>query len=330
MANVLAFAEQRDGTILGVARETVSAAAAVAEGLGGEAHALLLGGGGVAGAAGELGAVGAARVDVGEADGLADYNPEGYAPVVAGRIRAGDYAAVLFPATSLGKDLAPRVAALLDVPLASDVTELNVDGGSLSIVRPIYAGKAFATLSLDATPALVTIRPNVFQPRERAGAGTVETFTPDVDPPSWKVRVVERKGSGEGALDVAEASMVVSGGRGMKGPDNWHLLEGLRDAIGASDTALGASRAVVDAGWRPHAEQVGQTGKTVAPKLYVAIGISGAIQHLAGMRTSGTIVAINKDPDAPIFNVADYGIVGDLFEVVPRLTEEVESLKARG
>ena len=329
MADVLAFAEQRDGEIRGSAREVVTLAAKLAADFGGSARALVLGGPGIAGQAGALGANGAAVVEVGEHDALADYHPEGYAGVVAERIRAGDYAAVIFPATTLGKDLAPRVAAMLDVPLASDVTGVTVGDGALAIVRPVYAGKAFAHLRIDASPALVSIRPNVFQPEEQAAAGTVEAFSPQVDSSSWKSRVVERKAAGGGALDVSEATIIISGGRGMKDPENWGLLEDLRDAIGPG-TALGASRAVVDAGWRSHGEQVGQTGKTVAPKLYFAVGISGAIQHLAGMRTSQTIVAVNKDPDAPIFNVADYGIVGDLFEVVPRLTQEIKSLKAQG
>lgn len=327
MADVLAFAEQRDGEIRSPAREAVSAAVRVASGLGGQVKALVLGGPGVAAKAGDLGRFGAAAVEVGEHEALAEYNPDGYAQIVADRIRVGGYGAVVFSATTLGKDLAPRVAALLDVPLASDVTGLEVSDGAVTAIRPIYAGKVFAHLAMAAAPAMVTIRPNVFQPVEAPAAGTVETFSPAVDPGSWKTRVVERKAAGDGALDVAEATMVVSGGRGMKDPSNWSILEGLRDALG-DGAALGASRAVVDAGWRPHGEQVGQTGKTVAPKLYVAVGISGAIQHLAGMRTSGTIVAINKDPDAPIFNVADYGIVGDLFEVVPRLTEEIKALKA--
>lgn len=329
MADVLAFAEQRDGEIRGSAREAVTAAARVAPGLGGQVRALVLGGPGIAGAAGDLGRFGAAAVEVVEHEALAEYNAQGYAAAVAERVRAGGYAAVVFPASTLGRDLAPRVAALLDVPLAGDVTGLEVDGGTLVALRPVYAGKAFARVRIQAVPALVSIRPNVFQPAESPAAGTVEKVSAGVDPGSWKVKVVERKASGEGALDVTEATTVVSGGRGMKDPSNWNLLEGLRDAIG-DGVALGASRAVVDAGWRPHGEQVGQTGKTVAPKLYVAVGISGAIQHLAGMRTSGTIVAINKDPDAPIFNVADYGIVGDLFEVVPRLTEAVKALKAQG
>ncbi len=328
MADVLAFAEQRDGEVRGAAREAVSAAARLAPGLGAQVHALVLGAPGIGAAAADLGRFGAAAVRAAEHPALADYNAEGYAAVVADQVRAGGYAAVIFPATTLGKDLAPRVAALLDVPLAGDVTGLEVEGGALRAHRPVYAGRAFAQVRWNATPALVTIRPNVFQPVEIPAAGAVETFTPVVEPGSWKVRLVERKAAGEGALDVSEATCVVAGGRGMKDPSNWLLLEALRDAIG-DGAALGTSRAVVDSGWRSHAEQVGQTGKTVAPKLYIAVGISGAIQHLAGMRTSKTIVAVNKDPDAPIFNVADYGIVGDLFEVLPRLTDEVKALKGR-
>ncbi|MDA0329128.1 MAG: electron transfer flavoprotein subunit alpha/FixB family protein [Gemmatimonadetes bacterium] len=327
MADVLAFAELRDGQLGATAREAVGVAATIAESLGGRAHALVLGSPGVSEGANALGTVGAASIRVGEHEALGEYNPEGFVDLVVAHIRAGDYAAVVFGATTLGKDLAPRVAALLDVPLATDVTAVSVDGGTLSITRPVFSGKAFATLQLDATPAIVSIRPNVFQPADRPTEAEVTSFTPDIDPSKWRVRVVGRKAATEGQLDVSEASIIVSGGRGMKDPSNWNLLEGLRSAMG-SGTALGASRAVVDAGWRPHGEQVGQTGKTVAPKLYVAVGISGAIQHLAGMRTAKTIVAINRDADAPIFGVADYGIVGDLFEVVPRLTEEIARLKA--
>lgn len=327
MANVLAFAEQRDGQVGSAAREAVGVAASLASSMGGSAHALLLGPTGVGAAAASLGEVGAASIAVGESDALAEYNPEGYVDVVADHIRAGGYAAVVFPATTLGKDLAPRVAAKLDVPLATDVTGVESDGTTVTVVRPVFSGKAFATLEIQATPAILSIRPNAFPAEARAGEGAVTTLDVSVDPASWRVRVTGREAAGDGQLDVGEASIVVSGGRGMKDPENWNLLEGLRDAIG-SDVALGASRAVVDAGWRPHGEQVGQTGKTVAPKLYVAVGISGAIQHLAGMRTAKTIVAINRDADAPIFSVADYGIVGDLFEVVPKLTEEIAALRS--
>jgi electron transfer flavoprotein alpha subunit len=327
MANVLVVAETKDGRVTGAAREAVSVAAGIAGSLGGHVEALVLGGAGTAAEVGGLGAYGAAAIAVAEHDALTEYHPEAYAAVIAAKTEAGDYAALFFSATTQGKDLAPRVAAALDVPLATDVTAVEVEGGAVVVERPVYAGKAFARLQLEATPVVASLRPNAFTATESGGEGTVTTFLPDLDPSSWKVRVVERKQTGGGTLDVSEASVVVSGGRGMKEPTNWGLLEGLRDAIGAG-AALGASRAVVDAGWRPHAEQVGQTGKTVAPALYIAVGISGAIQHLAGMRTAKTIVAINKDPDAPIFNVADYGIVGDLFEVVPRLTEEVAALKA--
>lgn len=327
MANVLAFAEQRDGQFGSAAREAVSVAARLADASGGVAHALVLGGSTVSASVSDLGLYGAERISVREHDALSEYNPEAWVPIVVEEVRSGAYEAVVFAATTLGKDLAPRVAALLDVPLVSDVTGVELSDGTLSATRPVFSGKAFASLEVDASPAMVSIRPNVFPAVERAAAGEVSMSTPDIDPSSLRVRVVARNDASEGSVDVSEASIVVSGGRGMRDPDQWSLLEGLRDALG-SDVALGASRAVVDAGWRPHGEQVGQTGKTVAPKLYIAVGISGAVQHLAGMRTAKTIVAINRDPDAPIFGVADYGIVGDLFEIVPRLTEEVSALRS--
>ena len=326
MANVLAVVEQREGTLRPVSYEVVSTAAQVAEGLGGEVHALVLGGGGIGEAAGELAGYGAARIRVAEDDALAGYEPDGYQPVVTQVVQDGDYGTVLFPASSQGKDLAPRVAASLGVPLAQDATGLTVSDGRLDIVRPVYAGKAYARVSLEATPALVSLRPNVFPATKREGAGEVEAVAVSVDSSGWGTRVVDFQAKEAEYPDVAEAPIIVSGGRGMKEPENWAVLEELREAIGG-DAALGASRAVVDAGWRPHGEQVGQTGKTVAPRLYFAVGISGAIQHLAGMRTAGTIVAVNKDPEAPIFKVADYGIVGDLFEVVPRLAEEIRKVR---
>jgi electron transfer flavoprotein alpha subunit len=262
-------------------------------------------------------------VIVAEGDGLDDYSPEVFAATVAER--AKDYFAVFFGASSQGRDLAPRVAAKLDVPLAGDATGLDVDGGELVITRPVYAGRAFAKVTLKGEPRLVSIRPNTFRPQESQAAGTVETSAPVGEAASARVKVRETKAASGGKLDVGEAPIVVSGGRGMKGAEHWNLLEELRDALG-STAALGASRAVVDSGWRPHGEQVGQTGKTVSPQLYFAVGISGAMQHLAGMRSARTIVAINKDPDAPIFKVADYGLVGDAHEVLPKLTEEIRKL----
>ena len=326
MANVLAVTEQRDGALKSVSNEVVTAARAVADGIGGDVVALVVGGPGIGGAAGELGTYGADRVIAAEHDALASYNPEGYAAAVAEQAEAGDYFAVFFPATAAGRDLAPRVAAKLDVPLATEVTGLAVEGGELVLTRPMYAGKVFATLTLDASPRVASLRGNTFLPEENPKDGAVETVTPSVDPDGWKVRVREIQAAGGDRPDVAEATKVVSGGRGLKDPENWTMIEELADALG-DGVGLGASRAVVDAGWRPHSEQVGQTGKIVSPQLYIAIGISGAIQHLAGMRTAGTIVAINKDPDAPIFKVADYGIVGDAFEVVPALTEAIKEAK---
>ena len=323
---VAAYVEQRDGSLRATSHEVVAAAAGLARELGGSAHALTAGGPGFAAQCGPLGARGAEVIRVAERDDLACYQSESYARVVADMVAGGGYRVVLFPATALGADLAPRVAALLDVPLASDVTALEVEDGGLVATRPVYGGKAFARVAFDASPAVVSLRPHVFPPAADPAAGRVEAFVPDGSAPAGG-RVVEFRSASRGSVDVAEAEIVVSGGRGMRGPENWGVLEEVRDALGSA-AALGASRAVVDAGWRPHAEQVGQTGKTISPKLYFALAISGAIQHLAGMRTARTIVAVNKDADAPIFNVADYGIVGDVFEVAPVLAAEIRRLRS--
>jgi electron transfer flavoprotein alpha subunit len=323
MSKILAVVEQRDGALRKVSNEVVGAARTIADAVGAEVHALLLGPPGVGGSAGELGRYGADRVLVVEHDALAQYSPEPAAATVAAQA-AGDTYAVVFAASAQGRDLAPRVAARLDVPLAADVTAIDASGGELKVTRPVYSGRAFATLSFSGGPRLLSIRPNVFRAGESAKAGTVETIQPALDPSQARVRVREVKAASGDRPDVGEAAIVVSGGRGMKGPESWNLLEDLRDALGMQ-CALGASRAVVDAGWRPHAEQVGQTGKTVSPQLYIAVGISGAMQHLAGMRSARTIVAINKDADAPIFKVADYGIVGDAHEILPKLTEAIRS-----
>jgi len=270
-----------------------------------------------------MGRFGADRVITLTNPGFGMYAPEGYARAIADRVKAGGYGAVVFAASATGKDLAPRVAARLGRPLVQDVTDVSVAGGAVIAIRPVYAGKALLKVRVAGSPAVLSLRPSVFTPVERPKAGAQETVAVDGSP--GRVVVKQIKAAPAGTLDVAEAPIIVSGGRGLKEPANFKVLEELAAAFGGR-AAVGASRAVVDAGWRPHADQVGQTGKTVSPTLYVAVGISGAVQHLAGMRTSKVIVAINKDKDAPIFKVADYGIVGDLFEVVPKLTEEIRKL----
>lgn len=261
---------------------------------------------------------------LGEADAVVcdQTDREGCAAALADRAKSGGYRAVLFGATATGKDLAPRVAAKLGVGVAADLTDIAADGSGFLVTRPVYAGKALLKMKVTAQPAVLSLRPNVFTPDDGAASVTPETLSVTV---SGRVKVREIKAAPAGTLDVAEAQVIISGGRGLKEPANFKVLEDLAHAFGGR-AAVGASRAVVDAGWRAHADQVGQTGKTVSPSLYIAVGISGAIQHLAGMRTSKVIVAINKDKDAPIFKIADYGVVGDLFEIVPRLTEEIRKL----
>jgi electron transfer flavoprotein alpha subunit len=326
MPIIFAVAESRDGRIRPVSREVVSAARSIADPLGADVHALVLGPPGIADSAAQLGAVGADSVVVAAADGFAPYDGETFARGLADLIRSrNDVFAVIFAASATGKDLAPRVAARLDLPLASDATALEIRDGDLVVTRPMLAGRVFARVAIDGAPRLVSIRPNAFTVRERAAPGTLVAAAL-VPAGAGRVTLVDIAAPAAGKLDVAEASIIVSGGRGMKSPENWPLLESLRDALGPA-AALGASRAVVDAGWRPHSEQVGQTGKTVSPQLYFAVAISGAMQHLAGMRSSHTIVAINKDADAPIFKVADYGLVGDAIEVLPRLAEEIRKVR---
>ena len=324
MTAVLGVLEQRDGALRKVSHEVVTGARRLADGLGGAVEALILGTGPVRGTD-QLAKYGADKVVTATGAAFGSYAPEGFARAVAEHAKAGEYLVVLFAASATGKDLAPRVAARLRVALAMDVTDVAVEGGAVTATRPVYAGKALLRVKLGGAPAILALRPSVFTPVERPRPGAAATVALDVPEGGGRVVVKQVKAAAAGAVDVAEAPIVISGGRGLKEPVNFKLLEELARAFGGS-AAVGASRAVVDAGWRPHGDQVGQTGKTVSPTLYVAVGISGAIQHLAGMRTSKVIVAINKDKDAPIFKVADYGIVGDLFEIVPKLTDEIKKL----
>jgi electron transfer flavoprotein alpha subunit len=326
MAPVLAFAETRGGELRKVALETVTAARQAADGSGGgEVHAVLVGPPGIAARAGALGRHGADLVIAVEHPGLERYSPEVFAASLAERLKSGKYRAGIFAASAQGRDLAPRVAARIGVSLASDVTSFEIQGEAVMAKHPGYTGKVIVTLRLTGTPALLSIRPGAVTPAEQPKSARVETAAPSMDPSAARVTVSEMSQRGATKLDLGEASIIVSGGRGLRAAENFKLVEDLAAAIG--NAAVGATRAVTDDGWRPATDQIGQTGRLVSPDLYIAVGISGAIQHLAGMRTAKTIVAINKDKDAPIFKVADYGIVGDLFEIVPRLTEEIR--KAR-
>jgi electron transfer flavoprotein alpha subunit len=298
----------------------------LADALGVELIAVLLGPPALAAETGKLGSYGADRVLTGFSDAFAEYSPEAYTELVAKAAQENGAKAVLFAASAQGKDLAPRAAARLEAGLASDVTEVGVADGRVVAVRPAYAGKVFMRVGFTAEPAMLSVRPRAYKAAEAPREARVDELDVGGETAARaKVRAAE--GEAKERPDVAEAEIVVAGGRGLGTPENWKLLEELADALGGG-AGLGASRAVVDAGWRPHGEQVGQTGKVVAPPLYFAFGISGAIQHLAGMQTAGCIVAVNKDAEAPIFKVADYGIVGDVLEVLPRLIDEIKKLRA--
>jgi electron transfer flavoprotein alpha subunit len=319
--SVLVFAEQRGGEFRKVALEATSQGKRVAGALGKHFVVALLGRG-ISGLPEQLSTYGAGKVLVAEHDELAKYSTEGYAYVLNQIVDVVKPSVIILSASAMGKDLAPRLAAKLDVPLFSDITAMSVEDGTVTITRPIFAGKVFLTARTTASPIMVTLRPKVFAPETvDGGSVSVESFDVDIPEGTIKARVVEFQTEAGGKMDLTEADVIVSGGRGMKGPENFHLIEELADAFGGVN---GASRAAVDAGWRPHSEQVGQTGKTVSPTLYVACGISGAVQHLAGMSSSKFIVAVNRDPDAPIFKVANWGIVGDALQVLPALIQAVK------
>lgn len=322
MANkILAILEQREGALKKVSFEAASVAAKLAKELNLEVEAIAVGSD--INNLNDVSKYGISKIVHLKNPDFANYTSSGYTEAVSNYAKEVNAVCLIVGNTSLGNDLAPRLAVKLNSGCVMDCVSLNVESGEIIATRPIYAGKAFSKVKLSSDVKVFTIRPNVFK-AEITENGNAAIETKEISNPNLKSKVVSFKKS-EGKLDVAEADIIVSGGRGMKAPENFKLIESLAESLGA---AVGASRAVVDAGWRPHREQVGQTGKTVAPSLYIACGISGAIQHLAGMSTSKYIVAINKDKDAPIFTIADYGIAGDVFEILPVLIEEIKKIRS--
>jgi len=323
MANtILAVLEQRENKIKKSSFEVVSTAAGLAKDLGFEAQAVVIGD--AVENIQDISKYGITNVTHFKSSELANYSASAYTNIIAEFAKEISAEYLLFSATALGKDLSPRIAVKLDAGCIVDCTNLQAADGNVIVTRPIFAGKALMDVKPKSEIKIISLRPNVFKANDSGSENSTNVVEKSVDNPDLSTKVIEFKKS-EGKLDVAEADIIVSGGRGLKAPENFKLVEDLADALGA---AVGASRAAVDAGWRPHREQVGQTGKTVTPNLYVACGISGAIQHLAGMSSSKYIVAINKDKDAPIFSVADYGIAGDIFEILPVLTEEIKKIKS--
>ena len=283
---------------------------------GREIFALVLGGGALA-VKDKLAEYGAATIVGVTASGDFSASPDLQARALAAAVKEYGLDALLGTASATGRDLFARIAALLDEPLVSDCVHVNI--ADKNVKKSHFSGKTFATLKVNGSLLLCTIRPNSYEPVPRAAAGELIEFTADVADPGL-IKIVETKKAGSESLDLTEAPIIITGGRAIKAADNYKMLEACAQKLGA---AVGASRAAVDAGFAPHSMQVGQTGKTVSPKLYIACGVSGAVQHFAGMKTSKVIVAINEDKDAPIFAKCDYGIVGDIFDVIPALTEKL-------
>ena len=317
---VIVIAEYWNNSFRKISLEAVCEGKRLATELGEPVTAVVMGAG-VADAAAELGKYGADRIVVADDAALTDFQGEAYANVLCDIMAEVDPKIAIFGSTYTGIELSARVAARKGVGLANECTELKIEDGNLIATRPVYGGRAIAEVEIAGTPQMVSIRPNMMEIVENQAAGEVAPFAVNVG--DVKVELVETNIEISDKVELTEADYIVSGGRGMNG-DDWTVVEELANLLNG---AVGASRNAVDAGWRPHSDQVGQTGKVVSPKLYLACGISGAMQHTAGISTSNTIVAINNDPDALIFRVADYCIVDDLFEVVPAITKEVQALK---
>src|SRR2546422_8315574 len=316
--------DDRQGNPKKVMAEVVGEASRLAGQMGAQAEAVWLTDKAAPEGVTLLGELGAKRVWLLENAAFGAYRGEVWTPVVAELAAKESPQAILAPVTTRQREMMARLAARLGAGLSADSTALALEDGKLVATRPVYAGKLLSRVTWSKAPWLVTLRPNVFRPAEAQAGAAAQVERPTVSIPAEGMRLVERREeAATGLPELAEAEIVVSGGRGLKGPENFVVLEELAKVVGA---AVGASRAAVDAGWRPHRFQIGQTGRTISPKLYMGFGISGAIQHLAGMRTSKGICAINKDPEAPIFKIADYGIVGDLFEVAPLLEQEFKKL----
>jgi electron transfer flavoprotein alpha subunit len=320
MSNIIVLAEQQNGTLASGTLNAISAAKQLAAKTGG-GYDIAVAGHGIDGVAASLAGYGANTVYQLEDPALAGYTAQAYAQAFGTACTAAGAQYVVAASTSIGKDCTPRVAARLNAGQASDVMAIDGDVGSLLYTRPMYAGNVLGQVKINTAIHVLTIRTTEFDAAASTGGqSAVEKMAAGVDAGSLRMKYVGLDAVKSERPALTDASTVISGGRGLDAPENFNLIEGLADQLGG---AIGASRAVVDAGWVPNDWQVGQTGKVVAPNLYIAVGLSGAIQHLAGMKSSKTIVAINKDPDAPIFQVADYGLVADLFEVVPELTSKL-------
>ncbi len=324
--DILIVAEQRGGSVRKITYELAGIGAELAKKTGGELVAVLIGEG-VSGAAAGLGKYGVKKVLVADDAVFKLYSSEGYVAAAAKAVEKVQPGIVLTGASSLGRDLSARLSQRLKTGLATDSVGLDIVDGKLQAIRPALSGKVQQVVQIpEARPQMASVRPNVYSvPAQAGGDAAVEKLDHGVSAGSVRAKVTELRTSAGAKADLTEAERIVSGGRALKAAENFKILNDLADVIGAT---VGASRAAVDSGYAPHQMQIGQTGKVVNPTLYLGFGISGAIQHLAGMRTSKVICAVNKDPDAPIWQIADYGIVDDLFKVVPALTDEFKKLLA--